>query len=51
MTVSPTAKVAAVDVSKFFVPADTVHPPLRSVGVSIATERERQQNDRTLADG
>ena len=33
---------------------DTVmllHPPLPLVGVSIAMESERQQNDRTLADG
>ena len=27
------------------------HPPLPLVGVSIAMERGRQQNDRTLADG
>ena len=28
-----------------------LHPPLPVVGVSIATERERQQSDRTLANG
>ena len=28
-----------------------LHPPLRSVGASIAMERERQQNDRTLVNG
>ena len=28
-----------------------LHPLLPSAGVSIAMERERQQNDRTLADG
>ena len=28
-----------------------LHPPLPLVGASIAMERGRQQNDRTLADG
>ena len=28
-----------------------LHPPLPLVGVSIVMERERQQNDRTLANG
>ena len=28
-----------------------LHPPLPSVGVSIAMEREHQRNGRTLADG
>ena len=28
-----------------------LHPPLPLAGVSIVTERERQQNDTTLADG
>ena len=28
-----------------------LHPPLPSVAVSVEVERERQQNDRTLANG
>ena len=48
--VTPFGKLIAVDLAG----GENVillHPPLPLVGVSIWTEREHQQNDRTLANG
>ena len=55
MTVSPTARPdPAKCVLVRLAPDETLillHPPPPTVGVSIAMERGRQQNDRTLVNG
>ena len=46
-------RVEDVDLARLAVDETVIllHPPLPLVGVSIVMERERQQNDRTLANG